>query len=138
MYTVYTWSPILYWKLNRRVCLNSKVIFSQQKKKKKWENQSNGHVVNQLPNVRYRDCFFKGLVGKKNPLYSIDRREDFYENVLCIYCAPARVFEVYLQSTKNLLYTSGQYTTHTHHVKIYLFSLALPIHTRSIIFLIYH
>lgn len=32
VYSVYTWSPILYWKLNRRVCLNSKVIFSQQKK----------------------------------------------------------------------------------------------------------
>lgn len=62
-----------------------KGLFEQQSNfqpaKKKWENQSNGHVVNQLPNVRYRDCFFKGLVGKKNPLYSIDRREDFMKMV---------------------------------------------------------
>lgn len=66
--------------------------FQPAEKKYIWENQSNGHVVNQLPNVRYRDCFFKGLVGsrKKNPLYSIDRREDFYENVVVvyIYCTP--------------------------------------------------
>lgn len=50
-----------------------KGLFEQQSNfqpaKKKWENQSNGHVVNQLPNVRYRDCFFKlGWSEKKKSI----------------------------------------------------------------------
>lgn len=101
-----------------------KGLFEQQSnfqlEKKIWENQSNGHVVNQLPNVRYRDCFFKGLVGrKKSIIFSIytDRREDFYENVVCI-------FIVAPYSKGSILYIIISYT---HYVLKKLFTFHKPL-----------